>query len=94
MIFKRNILSKMLSNGMKADVALVKEEDAFQAALYVGGRHIPGPALPQELEPPKGDVTHWMGNRPSVGLTFEEADKILREVKLENSVLIHRKQTG
>ncbi len=93
MIFKRNIISKMLSNGMKADVALVKEEDAFQAALYVGGRHIPGPALPQELEPPKGDVTHWMGNRPSVGLTFEEADKILREVKLENSVLIHRKQS-
>jgi len=91
MIFKRTIISKMLSNGMKADVALVKEEDAFQAALYVGGRFIPGPALPQELEPPKGDVTHWMGNRPSVGLTFEEAEKVLREVKLENSVLIHRK---
>jgi hypothetical protein len=92
MTFKRNILSKMLSNGMKADFALVKEEDAFQAALYVGGRHIPGPALPQPLDPPKGDVTHWMGNRPSVGLSSEEAEKILREVKLENSVLEHRKQ--
>jgi hypothetical protein len=91
MIFKRNILSKMLSNGMKADFALVKEEDAFQAALYVGGRHIPGPALPQLLDPPKGDVTHWMGNRPSVGLSSEEAEKINREVKLENSVLQHRK---
>lgn len=91
MIFKRNIFSKMLSNGMKADFAVVKVEDIFQAALYVGGRHIPGPALPQELDPPKGDVTHWMGNRPSVGLTAEEAEKINREVKLENSVLQHRK---
>jgi hypothetical protein len=91
MIFKRNIFSKMLSNGMKADFALVKEEDCFQAALYVGGRHIPGPALPQPLDPPKGDVTHWMGNRPSVGMTSEEAEKVMREVKLENSVLEHRK---
>ena len=91
MIFKRNIISKMLSNGMKADIALVKEEDAYQAALYVGGRHIPGPALPQPLDPPKGDVTHWMGNRPSVGLSSEEAEKVLREVQLENSVLTHRK---
>ena len=91
MIFKRNILSKMLSNGLKADFALVKEEDAFQAALYVGSRHIPGPALPQPLDPPKGDVTHWMGNRPSVGLSSEEAEKIIREVNLENSVLQHRK---
>jgi len=92
MIFKRTIFSKMLSNGMKADFALVKEEDAFQAALYVGGRHIPGPSLPQPLDPPKDDVTHWMGNRPSVGLSTEEAEKIIREVKLENSVIEHRKQ--
>lgn len=91
MIFKKNIISKMLSNGMKADFALVKEEEIFQAALYVGGRHIPGPALPQPLDPPKGDVTHWMGNRPSVGLSSEEAEKIIREVALENSVLQHRK---
>ena len=91
MVFKRNILSKMLSNGLKADFALVKEEDYFQAALYVDGHHIPGPALPQELDPPKGEVTHWMGNRPSVGLNRDEAEKILREVKLENSVLQHRK---
>ena len=92
MIYKRNIISKMLSNGMKADVALVKVEEFYQAALYVGGRHIPGPALPQPLDPPKGDITHWMGNRPSVGLSADEAEKILREVKLENSVIAHRKQ--
>jgi hypothetical protein len=34
-----------------------------------------------------------MGNRPSVGLTTDEAEKIIREVTLENSVLEHRKQT-
>lgn len=91
MVFKRNIFSKMLSNGMKADFAIVKEDDVFIAALYVGGRHIPGPSLPQPLTPPKGDVTHWMGNRPSVGLSSDEAERILREVNLENSVLQHRK---
>lgn len=91
MIFKKNILTKYLSNGLKVDVALMKGEDEFQAALYVEGRQIPGPALPVPLDPPKGDVTHWMGNRPSVGLTSDEADKIFHEVKLENSVLEHRK---
>lgn len=92
MVFKRTIFSRVLSNGMKADFAIAKEEDYFVAALYVGGRFIPGPALPQLLDPPKGDVTHWMGNRPSVGLSTEEAEKIIREVNLENSVLQHRKQ--
>ncbi|MSN24302.1 MAG: hypothetical protein GJV46_00385 [Geobacter sp.] len=91
MVFKRNIVTKILSNGLKADFALVRDEDAFQAALYIDGRHIPGPPLPTPLDPSKGDVTHWMGNRPSVGLTTEEANKILREVHLENSVLEHRK---
>lgn len=91
MIFKRNIVSKILSNGLKADFALVRVDETFQAALYVDGRHIPGPALPTPLDPPKGDVTHWMGNRPSVGLTSDEAEKIFREVKLENSVIEHRK---
>jgi len=93
MIFKRNIFSKVLSNGIKADFALVKNEEYFQAALYVDGRLIPGPALPQELTPPKGNVTHWMGNHPSVGLSLEEAEKIIREVNLENSVLRHRKNS-
>ncbi len=91
MIFKRTIVSKILSNGLKADFALVKEEDTFRAALYIDGRPIPGPPLPVPLDPCRDEVTHWMGNRPSVGLTTEEAEKIFREVKLENSVLDHRK---
>ena len=92
MVFKKIILSKILSNGLKADFSLVQEENEFQAALYVNGRHIPGPSLPVPLVPAKGDVTHWMGNKPSVGLTSEEAEKIITAVKLENSVLAHRKR--
>jgi hypothetical protein len=92
MVFKKIIFSKILSNGLKADFSLVQEGDAFQAALYVNGRHIPGPSLPVQLDPAKGEVTHWMGNKPSVGLTSEETDKIMKAVKLENSVIAHRKQ--
>jgi len=90
MIFKRTILTKILNNGMKVEFALVQEDRMFQAALYVNGRHINGPALPELLDPPKGEVTHWMGNRPSVGLTQAEAEKIISEVDKENSVIAHR----
>lgn len=90
MIFKRTLLTKILNNGMKVEFAIVKEENTFQAALYVNGRHINGPALPELLDPPKDDVTHWMGNRPSVGLTRAEAEKIIDEVQRENSVIAHR----
>ena len=91
MVFKKNIFSKVLSNGLKASFAVVQEDALFQAALYVDGRYIPGPPLPELLDPAKGDITHWMGNRPSIGLTREEAERIIKEVKLENSVLEHRK---
>ena len=91
MIFKKNILTKILSNGLKADFSLVLDEEAFRAALYIDGRYIPGPTLPVLLNPANEEITHWMGNRPSVGLTTAEAEKIVTEVKLENSVLEHRK---
>lgn len=89
MLFKRNVLTKILNSGIRAEFAIVKDEGVYKAALYVSGRYIPGPALPEPLTPPKDDLTHWMGNRPSVGLTDEEAERILREVELENSVLKH-----
>ena len=91
MVFKKNILSKILANGLKADISLVHEDGSFLAALYIDGRFIPGPPLPVPLDPPNENVTHWMGNRPSVGLTTEEANKIIKLVQLENSVLEHRK---
>jgi len=94
MLFKRTVLTKILNNGMKAEFSIVKEDEMFKAALFLGGRHIPGPALPEPLDPPKGDLTHWMGNRPSVGLTCDEAEKIIAEVDLENSVVLHRKKSS
>ena len=90
MIFKRTILTKILNNGMKAEFAIVMEEGAFQAALYVNGRHINGPALPEPLDPPKDEITHSMGNRPGVGLTQAEPEKMIQEVARENSVIAHR----
>ncbi|BCS53652.1 hypothetical protein [Geobacter sp. SVR] len=89
MLFKRTILTKILSTGMKAEFAIVKEAGAYKAALYINGRRIPGPPLPEKLDPPTEGLTHWMGNRPSVGLSSDEAEKIIREVELENSVLEH-----
>lgn len=94
MIFKRTVLTKVLCNGMKAEFSIVKEDELFKAALYLNGRPIPGPALPELLDPPKGEFTHWMGNRPSVGLTSEEAEKIVSEVTLENSVVLHRRNSS
>jgi hypothetical protein len=92
MLYKRTLLTKILNNGMQADFAIVNDDGEFKAALYLNGRYVPGPALPQELTPAKDDTTHWMGNKPGVGLTTEEAEKIIREVKLENSVIEHRKK--
>lgn len=92
MLFKRTVLTKILSNGMKAEFAIVLEDGAFQAALMINGRFVSGPPLPMPLDPPKDDITHWMGNRPGVGITTDEAEKIIREVKLENSTIEHRKK--
>jgi hypothetical protein len=92
MIFKRNILTKILSNGMRADFALVNDEGEFKALLYMNGRPVPGPSLPEMLNPPKGDTTYWMGNKPGVGLTDDEAEKIIDAVKMENSVAEHRRK--
>ena len=92
MIFKRNILTKILSNGMRADFALVDDEGEFKAMLYMNGRPVPGPSLPEILTPPKGEATYWMGNKPGVGLTDDETDKIINAVKAENSAVEHRRK--
>ena len=93
MLFKRIVLTKILNNGMKAEFAIVKDQGTYHAALYLNGRHIRGPLLPEQLNPPSDEFTHWMGNKPSVGLTINEAEKIIREVALENSVIQHRRET-
>ena len=91
MVYKRTILTKTLSNGIRADVVVAMDGNVYRAALMVNGRFVHGPPQPELLHPPKGDLTHWMGNTPSVGLTSDEAKKIIQAVATENSVIIHRK---
>lgn len=92
MIVKRLIFKKVLSSGGLAEFLLVKEGGRYEAALFINGKHVAGPSKPTPLDPPKGDLTHWMGNRPSVGLTQSEAERIMEEVEFENRVLDHRKK--
>jgi len=90
-IYKRTVLTKTLSNGIRADLVVAMEGSKYRAALMVSGRFVHGPPLPEPLNPPKDNLTHWMGNKPSVGLTSEEAEKIVKAVAVENSVVAHYK---
>jgi hypothetical protein len=36
------------------------------------------------MDTPAGEATHWMGIRPKVGFTAEEAEKILDDVSGQN----------
>jgi hypothetical protein len=90
-IYKRTILTKNLSNGIRADLVVAMEGNTHLAALMVSGRFVHGPSRPEPLTPPKGELTYWMGNKPSVGLTSEEAEKIMKAVAVENSVAAHHK---
>ncbi len=94
MIVKKQILKKILQSGYVAEINLVKRDGCYEAALYLNGKYVGGPPLPRLLAPPKGDVTHWMGNRPTIGLTENEADRIAEIVQNENDVLMHRQKSG
>jgi len=94
MIVKRLILKKVLSSGIVAEVYLVKRDGFYEAALYLSGKYIGGPPLPLPLNPPKGDVEYWMGNRPTVGLTKSDAEKIEAEVGAENEIVRYRRRKG
>ncbi|HEX9022699.1 MAG TPA: hypothetical protein VF799_02565 [Geobacteraceae bacterium] len=95
MIFKRTLLKKVLSTGELAEFMLVKDAEGFRAALSVNGSQIPGTPLPFPLDWPKGEITHWMGNkRVSVGLTTKEAEMIIEAVEVENDSLLYREQLG
>jgi hypothetical protein len=75
-IVEKELLNKLLSNGAYATFALVRHQGEYKAMLYVNGKRINGPALPQPLSSPRDGVTHWMGNKPGVGLTTSEAEMI------------------
>jgi hypothetical protein len=75
-IVEKELLNKLLSSGAYATFALVRHKGEYKAMLYVNGKRINGPPLPQPLSAPKDEVTHWMGNKPGVGLTTSEAEMI------------------
>ena len=85
------IIEKVLkSTGAVLEVCLVKNGRQYEAALFMDRKYKPGPPLPRPLESPAGESTHWMGVRPKVGLTEEEADRIEDEVHGMNT--LHRIQ--
>jgi hypothetical protein len=85
------ILERVLQNtGALLEICLVKHGAQYEAALFFNKKFKPGPPLPRPLESPSGQSTHWMGVRPKVGLTQEEAEKIEYEVKGVNA--LHRIQ--
>ncbi|HOP40258.1 MAG TPA: hypothetical protein PLI53_04375 [Geobacteraceae bacterium] len=94
MIVKKQLLKKILQSGYVAEFNLVKNDGLYEAALFLNGKYVGGPPVPQLLTSPKGDLTHWMGNRPTVGLTEIEANRVIDEVESENAVLVHRKKSG
>ena len=78
------IVEKTLQNGMYVEVRLVKRPRQYEAAIFIDGKYKSGPPVPRTLDTPKGDVTHWMGVRPSVGLTSKEAEDVEAEVLATN----------
>lgn len=81
------ILERVLQNtGVLLEIYVVKHKAQYEAALFFNRKYKPGPPLPRPLEAPSGQSTHWMGVRPKVGLTQEEADKIQYEVEGTNAL--------
>ncbi len=81
------IFERVLQNtGVLLEVCLVKHKGQYEAALFFNMKYKPGPPLPRPLEAVSGQSTHWMGVRPKVGLTQEEAEKVEYEVKGINAL--------
>ena len=86
----QSLVVKRLQSGFFAEVFLVMNNGQYEAALFLNDKFKPGPPLPRPLDTPTEQYSHFMGVRPSVGLTPEEAERILSEVEGENA--IHRKK--
>lgn len=86
----RSIVVKRLQSGIFAEVFLVMRDDRFEGALFLSDKYKAGPPIPQPLETPNETSSHWMGVRPSVGLSPEEAEKVISEVEYEN--MVHKKR--
>ncbi len=83
-IIVKDLLVKKLSNGAMAKVCLVRHQGEYKAMLYVNDKQVNGPPIPQPLDNPRDDITHWMGNRPGVGFTDKQAEMIIKTVKERN----------
>jgi len=88
-IVEKELLNKVLSNGAYATFALVRHQGEYKAMLYLNGKRVNGPSLPQPLSAPREEVTHWMGNKPGVGLTASEAEMITQTVNERNERSMH-----
>jgi hypothetical protein len=82
----KSIVVKRLQSGFFAEVFLVLHNGQYEAALFLNDKFKPGPPIPYPLESPTEVNSHWMGVRPSVGLSPDEAALILNEVECENAI--------
>jgi len=81
------LVERVLQNtGALLEIRLVKHGAQYEAAVFFDKKYKPGPPLPRPLDSPSGQSTHWMGVRPKVGLTQDEADKIAYEVNGVNAL--------
>lgn len=78
------ILSKQLKSGLLAEVYLVKTRTQYEAAIFVEQRYKPGPPIPRPTDNQTEDLAYWMGVRPSIGLSLDEGNLILDEVRVQN----------
>jgi hypothetical protein len=86
----KSVVVKRLQSGFFAEVFLVLHDGQYEAALFLNDKYKPGPPIPYPLDTPTEQHTHWMGVRPSIGLTAQEAELILNEVECENA--LHKKK--
>ena len=82
----KSVVVKRLQRGHFAEVFLVLHNGQYEAALFLNDKFKPGPPIPYPLDSPTEANSHWMGVRPSVGLSSEESAVIINEVECENSL--------
>lgn len=82
----KSVVVKRLQSGFFAEVYLVLHNGQYEAALFLNDKFKPGPPIPYPLDSPSEANSHWMGVRPSVGLSPEESALIINEVECENAL--------
>lgn len=82
----KSVVVKRLQSGIFAEVFLVLHNGQYEAALFLDDKFKPGPPIPYPLDSPTEVNSHWMGVRPSVGLSQDEAALVLNEVECENAL--------